>query len=159
MPPLKALIERYVGHGEGKWVDPFVGQSPFAGLCEYTCDLNPERTATHHMDSLEFLKSIQSETIDGVLFDPPYSPRQITESYGAVGIKAHTTDTQTSFYGLRKNEIGRICKIGAIAICCGWNTTGIGKKNGFELREILILCHGSAHNDTLITVEEKIRAA
>lgn len=155
MKPLTDMIERKLC--PGVWVDPFVGKSPFAHRCQMTNDLNPDVAATHHMDSLEFLKQIETYSVDGVLFDPPYSPRQITESYAAVGIKAHMQDTQTSFYGLRKNEIGRITKVGALAICCGWNSTGIGKKNGFELEEVLILCHGSAHNDTIITVERKVR--
>jgi DNA modification methylase len=32
----------------------------------------------------------------------------------------------------------------------------LGKTRGFELKRILIVAHGGSHNDTLVTVEEKI---
>ena len=41
-------------------------------------------------------------------------------------------------------------------ITFGWNSTGLGKKRGFEITRILIVCHGSMHNDTICTVEERI---
>ena len=44
---------------------------------------------------------------------------------------------------------------GGIVISCGWNTQGMGKQNGFEIIEILLVCHGGAHNDTIVTVERK----
>lgn len=33
---------------------------------------------------------------------------------------------------------------------------GIGKKNGFEIIEILLVAHGGMHNDTIVTVERKL---
>ena len=35
----------------------------------------------------------------------------------------------------------------------------MGKKRGFRIVEILDLCHGRHHNDTLIVVERKVRDA
>ena len=46
---------------------------------------------------------------------------------------------------------------GGIAISCGWNSIGMGKTHGFEIIEILLVCHGRAHNDTIVTVERKIQ--
>ena len=31
----------------------------------------------------------------------------------------------------------------------------MGIKRGFEIVEIMFLCHGACHNDTIITVEKK----
>lgn len=36
------------------------------------------------MDALEFLKLFDDESVDVVLFDPPYSPRQVKEIYDKV---------------------------------------------------------------------------
>ena len=44
-----------------------------------------------------------------------------------------------------------------IVITCGWNSGGIGKKYGFEIIEILLVPHGGWHNDTIITVEKKVK--
>jgi hypothetical protein len=46
---------------------------------------------------------------------------------------------------------------GGYAICCGWNSIGIGKKRGFKLIEVLLVCHGRLHNDTIVTVEQKVQ--
>ena len=42
-----------------------------------------------------------------------------------------------------------------IAICFGWNSMGFGLKRGYELLEVLMVPHGGAHNDTIVTVERK----
>lgn len=63
--------------------------------------------------------------------------------------------TQSSFWTNRKNACDRLLKNGGIAICCGWNTVGFGKERGYMLEEILMVCHGGAHNDTIVTVERK----
>ena len=44
-----------------------------------------------------------------------------------------------------------------MVISCGWNSCGFGKKLGFEIVEILLVCHGRTHNDTIVTVEKKIQ--
>jgi hypothetical protein len=151
--PVKELIEKNLTNGT--WADPFVRNSIFKDQMSFTNDLNPDFDATHHMDALEFLKTFDSESLDGVLFDPPYSPRQIAECYQGVGRRTTMQDTQASFWGNLKKEIGRIIKPGGHVITCGWNSGGCGKSNGFELIEVLLVPHGGWHNDTIVTVERK----
>ncbi len=150
--PINNLIKRHITNG--KWLDPFSRESPFANQC-ITNDLNPEVKADYHLEALEFLNMFEDNSIDGVLFDPPYSPRQISECYKNVGRKVHTKDTQSSFYGDRKKAVARVVKPNGIVICFGWNSGGIGKTNGFELIEVLLVASGGAHNDTICTVEIK----
>ncbi len=152
--PIAALIGRYIQNG-GRWVDPFARTSRFARFCEATNDLDPAMPTTHHMEALDFLRGMDDASADGVLFDPPYSPRQISECYQHVGRAVHTTDTQSSFYGDRKREVARIVRPGGVVLCFGWNSGGIGATNGFDLVEVLIVAHGGAHNDTIVTVERR----
>lgn len=151
--PIKQLIEKHLI--SGLWIDPFSRQSPFNSMC-VTNDLDEEFEADYHMESLEFLKKFECNSVDGVLFDPPYSPRQISECYKQVGRAVHMQDTQSSFYGDRKKEVARVVKKGGKVLCFGWNSGGIGKNNGFELIEVLLVPHGGAHNDTICTVEIKL---
>lgn len=151
--PIQELITRNLT--EGVWLDPFSRNSPFADRC-ITNDLNKEFKADYHLESLEFLKQFDDNYVDGVLFDPPYSPRQISECYKQVGREVHMTDTQSSFYGDRKREVARVIKTGGTVISFGWNSGGIGKSLGFEIIEILLVAHGGAHNDTICTVERKV---
>ena len=64
--------------------------------------------------------------------------------------------TQSSFWGNLKKEISRVVKPNGIVVSCGWNSGGIGKTNGFSIVEILLVAHGGWHNDTIVTVEQKI---
>lgn len=151
--PIKELIARHIS--EGIWVDPFSRDTPFKDAC-ITNDLADFNT-DFNIEALDFLKLFDDESVDGVLFDPPYSPRQIAECYKGVGRATYFHDTQSSFYGDRKNEVARIVKPGGKVLSFGWNTGGIGKTKGFDLIEILIVPHGGAHNDTLCTVETKTK--
>ena len=149
MKPVSDLLYRY---GVGKnWIDPFAGISSPA---EITNDLNPKRPTQFHLDAKDFI--IQLDKIySGVLFDPPYSLRQLKECYDSIGIGHVSYDDTTSFPNNIKDLLSPKIDIGGYAISFGWNTVGFGLHNGFELREILILCHGGKHNDTLVTVEQK----
>lgn len=152
--PIKVLILKYIS---GAWLDPFSRNSP-PEIVKYctTNDLSPDFEADFHMESLEFLNMFEGKELDGVLFDPPYSPRQISECYKGIGRTVHQSDTQSSFYGDRKKAAAKTIKVGGHAISFGWNSGGMGKSNGFEIAEVLLIAHGGAHNDTICTVERKI---
>lgn len=148
--PIKKLIDR---HLNGFSIDPFANNNQLAML---TNDIDPSFDTDRHMDALEFLKSLQDSTVNTVLFDPPYSPRQVSECYKRLGKTVNMQTTQASFWGNLKKEISRITASNGIVITCGWNSGGIGKKYGFEIIEILIVPHGGWHNDTIVTVEKKV---
>tara|TARA_Y100000356_G_C11260860_1_gene293410 strand:+ start:780 stop:1307 length:528 start_codon:yes stop_codon:yes gene_type:complete len=156
--PIRELIERYIKSPPiygGYILDPFVRNSVFKWDCSHTNDLNPEFEADYHEDALDFLQRWKDDDIHCVLFDPPYSPRQVSECYQNVGRTVTMKDTQASFWGDLKKEIGRIVKKNGVVISCGWNSGGMGKTNGFEIEEILLVPHGGWHNDTIVTVERK----
>ena len=60
-----------------------------------------------------------------------------------------------SYWAKCRKEIGRIIRPGGKVISFGWNSAGIGKKYSFEISRILLVAHGSQHNDTICTVEVK----
>lgn len=83
------------------------------------------------------------------------SPRQCSECYKSVGREVTSETTRASFWGNQKKEISRIVKPGGKVITFGWNSGGIGKTLGFEIKRILLVPHGGWHNDTICTVEVK----
>ena len=156
--PIKELIQDYIDSTwstDFRWIDPFVRNSPFKSRMFMTNDLNPDFEATTNVDAQLFLDTFKPDSVDGVLFDPPYSPRQITECYQNVGRVTTMEDTQSSFYSKLKKQIAVIVKDDGYVISLGWNSGGIGKTLGFEIQEILLVAHGGWHNDTIVTVERK----
>lgn len=149
---IRTLIDKYLKGGEFS-IDPFANTSKLAGI---TNDLNPEYDTNYHLDALDFLKKFESSSVDFVFYDPPYSLRQVSECYKNVGRKVTMETTQSSWRSKHIDEISRILSPGGIVMSFGWNSSGVGKKRGCKLIEVLMVCHGGSHNDTIVTVEERI---
>lgn len=153
--PIRVLLEEEMGSGmflRGTWCDPFAGRHSPA---QVTNDLNHAMPAKHHLEAHEFLRSQNNEQYDGVLFDPPYSQRQVSELYQSIGKEVLVEHTRMSFWSEAKNEVVRIVKPGGKVICCGWNSMGLGKNRGFAMKRVLLVPHGGSRNDTIVTVEIK----
>jgi len=152
--PIAELISRYV---EGDWIDPFAGYNSPATI---TNDINPDTPAMYHMKSPDFVNHvvniIRPESLNGCLFDPPYSLRQLKECYQSHGTDISYNDT-VKFYSDMKNKISNLIKPGGHCISFGWNSTGFGKSRGFEIVEILLVPHGGNRYDTIVTVEKKVQ--
>lgn len=153
IPPINALLKKYVTVGS-LIIDPFAGNNnQFATV---TNDLNPNYITDYHLDAYDFLKLFEKNSVDMVLYDPPYSPRQISECYKNYGIQVTQKTTSSKWRAKHLDKIAKILKPNGLLISFGWNTNGGGKKRNFEQLEILDVAHGGSHNDTLATVERKL---
>ena len=151
--PIKEFVERNIDGCE-------IIVDPFARNCKYgtvTNDLNPEFDTNYHMDALDFLKMFDDSSVDCVIYDPPYSPRQVSECYKGVGKEVTQETTQSSWRAKHLDEIKRILKPNGKALCFGWNSNGVGKTRGFELKQVLLVPHGGSKNDTICTMEIKTK--
>ena len=151
--PIKDLIGRYVNYvdlfnEEVVVVDPFANdmsiKETFTKKVKYVSnDLDTSYRTDYNLDATDFLKQIATESVDVLLYDPPCNTVDMTT-------------TQASYWGDQKKEIARIMKKGGTVITFGWNSGGIGKSNGFQISEILMVAHGGWHNDTICTVDVKL---
>lgn len=158
--PIHSLITKYkqicaggIGVEKLLIIDPFANDSKEANV---TNDLDTQFDTTYHLDALDFLKQFSDSSVDLILYDPPYSPRQVSECYKKLGKTVNMQTTQDSYWSNQKAEMARIVKKGGFVISCGWNSGGAGKKNGFEIEEILLVPHGGNHNDTIVVVDRKV---
>ena len=152
--PIKELISEEINLPDYKIIiDPFANDNKIATI---TNDINPECDTHYHFDAIDFLKMFHDNSVDVVLYDPPYSPRQVSECYKRFGKTVDMTTTQASYWSDQKKEISRIVRTGGKVITFGWNSGGIGQKYGFEITRILLVPHGGWHNDTICTVEVKV---
>ena len=150
--PVNDLIKKYL-YKNIISIDPFANSSSLATI---TNDIDTQYNTNYHLDALDFLKLFSNQSIDLVFFDPPFSPSQISRSYKKCDKSVNFQTTQNSFWSKLKQEISRVVKKDGVVITCAWNSGGIGKKYGFNIEEILLVNHGSWHNDTIIVVDKKI---
>lgn len=132
--PIKELLERYEYNKCGVWLDPF--PYPY------------KEDAQVYLKRCDFL-------VDGIVYDPPYSPRQVKECYESQGISDKYTNH--GYFAKVKDMIAKRIYLGGLCISFGWSSVGLGKNRGFEIIEIMLVSHGGGHNDTIVTVEKRIK--
>jgi hypothetical protein len=155
VPPIKDFVQSYLKNSKVS-IDPFARDKRWA---THTNDLNPSTKAEHHMDAEAFLHLLADTGVkaDLIIFDPPYSPRQISECYKSIGMEVGMKETQSALlYQRVRDAIMPVCTKDAIVLSFGWNTVGMGKGHGFEQIEIMLCCHGGAHNDTICLAERRL---
>jgi hypothetical protein len=155
VPPIGAFVKGYL-YASKVSCDPFARNKRWA---THTNDINPKTAAEHHMDAEDFLGMLWAKRVrcDLAIIDPPYSPRQISECYHEAGIKCGMKETQNAaLYSRVKNALVEVLTDNAIVLSFGWNSAGMGLRRGFRQIEIMIVCHGGAHNDTICTAEKRL---
>lgn len=149
--PIGEFVKHYL---RGVSVDPYARNKRWA---QYTNDLNPITTAEHHMDAVDFLCKLVADNVvaDVVIVDPPYSPRQVKECYDSIGLQMKQDDALLGKTRKRlKQAINAMVPVGGIVLTFGWNSVGMGPF--YEIEEILLVCHGSDHNDTICMAERRL---
>ena len=94
MRPVRQLLVRYIRSGT-RVLDPFAGNSLVGTR---TNDLNPLTRAQDHMEADDFFDKVRGEGVlyHVILFDPPYSPRQVQECYRGIRPQSHSKRHPTS---------------------------------------------------------------
>jgi hypothetical protein len=152
--PIGLFVQRYLAESKVS-VDPFARNKNWA---THTNDIDRNTSAQAHMDAEEFLTYLADHAVvaDLALFDPPYSPRQISEHYKAAGREVTTEDTQNGrLYRRVRDAIDRIVRPGGVVLSFGWQSMGMGIGRGYYPIEILLVPHGGGHNDTICIAERK----
>lgn len=145
--PIRELIYRHTASCTSI-VDPFAGQSVIA---HHRNDLGHGGVEAEPFVCALIAAGVRA---DAVLFDPPYSPRQIAECYKGIGRKATMQDTQGAvLYKRVRIALREILNPGGIALSFGWSSSGFGK--AWPTEEIMLVQHGGAHNDTICVVQRK----
>lgn len=158
MPPVEAFVRRYLSASECS-VDPFARNKRWASV---TNDLSPDTAAEYHMDAETFLREMaaQGRAFDLALFDPPYSPRQISECYKGIGLEVGMKETQNAaLYRRVRDALSLVLTPDATVLSFGWNSNGMGKTRGWEIVETLLVAHGGGHNDTICIAERPVMRA
>ena len=156
IPPIGGFVKSYLRKSQIS-VDPFARNKTWFN---FTNDLNPKTSAEYHMDAEAFLLMLgeRGTQADLIIFDPPYSPRQIKECYEGFGREVTNKDTQNgALYNRVRRAIDPILAPNGYVLSFGWNTQGMSHITGLDytIEEIVLVCHGVARNDTICMAEKK----
>ena len=141
---LKLWVERYC---VGKVLNLFAGKTKL-NIDEFRVDSNKEMVADWYGDAFDFIKTTKMK-FDTVILDPPYSLRKSYEKYKGHYVGSNWTKI--------KKHLSRIINMGGRVISFGYNSQGMSRSAGFKKIAICLVCHNGDHNDTIVTVEEKIQ--
>lgn len=152
--PIGDFVNRYLAQSKCS-VDPFARNKRWA---THTNDLNPNTEAEHHLEATDFLELLieRGVKVDLAIFDPPYSLTQVSRSYQDMGLKFKGKENPTGGFPKARTAISKLITPGGYCLSFGWNSVGMGKKNGFEIEEILLVCHGGNRNDTICLAERRL---
>lgn len=152
--PIGAFVKKYL-QGSRHSLDPMARDNAWATV---TNDINPETQAQYHEPADKFISRLVAakKHFDLIIFDPPYSLAQLKMSYRHVGQDLTKEETPLiNRWTLEKNMMAMLQRRGDIFLNFGWSSYGMGKTRGYEIKEILLVCHGAGHNDTICIAEVK----
>jgi len=140
--------------------DPFSNNKTVRrqGTTLITNDLNPKFDSTYNMEANDFgeLMEREGKMFDLILFDPPYSLRQLKDHYEGIGQKLPHWQT-LHMWKRCKDALAKCLAPGGMVISFGWHSTGFGRYRGLEKKEVHVLCQSGRDDryDLLVTVERK----
>jgi len=134
----------------------FVGKLPNC----ISNDLNPEYDTDYNLEFQQFARVMHMKQVafDLVVFDPPYSLRQLKDCYDGIGKDLKLWQTN-NMWGVGKNFLSHHMPVGSIVISLGWTTAGFGRKRGFEKKAVHVF-EQSAREDrysVFVVVEQKVQ--
>jgi len=171
-PHIRKIIDRVLNDvmydtcGNALVIDPFARESFTRNLPScITNDLNTEFNTDYNLEFKEFAQALQGRfiscahpPIDLVLFDPPYSLRQLKDCYNGIGKDLDLWQTH-NMWKEGKDILASMMRPGSYAISLGWTTSGFGKNRGFEKREVHVFEQAAREDrySLLLTVEQKVQ--
>lgn len=167
-PHIKKIILKYINKIiidmdgiQPSICDPFRNkQKRIQGTKLISNDLNPDFDTTYNLEACDFGELCEREGFgfNLVLFDPPYSLRQLKEQYENIGHKLKKWQTN-NMWGRCKDSLARCVYPGGYVISLGWHTHGFGKHRGFEKVEVCVFEQAGSPDryDLLLTVEKKVQ--
>jgi hypothetical protein len=142
-PKIKEWVE---SRCKGNVLNLFAGKIKLK-VKEIRNDIDKTMIAHSYKDAYNFVKEWIGIKFDTILLDPPYAYRKAMELYNG---------NYTSKFNLIKEELPRILNANGIIIVFGYHSVFMGKKRGFETKEICLINHGGAQHDTIAIVEGRI---
>ena len=109
-------------------------------------DIDQDRDADLHVDVCNIADELEPESIDTVVYDPPFSQNQANRSYDG---------QQVGDDALAKRQFDEILRPGGRVIQFGFSTTCMPMSMGYEREEVAVWNTLGRMNDYLSVVDKK----
>lgn len=166
-PHIRKILDKFINQkmfetdGDAIMIDPFARASFTNDYPNFiTNDLNRNFKTDYNFEFKDFC-SLWDESvcapIDLVLFDPPYSLRQLKDCYENIGHDLPLWQTQRPWNdGL--DLLAKWMAPRALFISLGWNTQGMGTARGFQKLAIYNFeqSGGAPRHNIQLTIEVKM---
>lgn len=107
------------------------------------------------MDALEAARTFENNSIDIIIFDPPFSSRMDADKYNEVG--AASLWTNPKYISDLGKEMNRILTTNGLIIKCGFNSNKPYPE--LNLEKLYISHYGACRNDMLVSVWRKVETS
>ena len=125
-----------------------------------TNDLNDMMPTNFNLEFAEFalMMAELGKEFDLVLFDPPYSLRQLKDCYDNIGFQLEQWQTQKP-WSRGKDILAPLVKPGGYVISFGWHSHGFGTHRGFAKKAVYVFesMGREERYDTIMTIERKVQ--
>jgi hypothetical protein len=137
------LMETYYG----------MGCDPFARNCQlatFTNDLDENTMADENKPAIEFLQQFETDSMDYVIFDPPFSQRQSDDHYDGIGNNLYASDGKMISDCL--DEAARIIKPHGYLLKFGYNCNTFHHNMVLVKLWIIQKVHRTHNNSTIVSL-------
>lgn len=142
------ICSSLVKNMDGSIIDPFARNCKWGTIRN---DMDDSiKTVHYHLESLDFMKLMKTNSAKMVLFDPPFSKSQ-SKKYSVGDTNLYCTGDGR--IGKLMKEIERVLKPGGILLKLGYNSSKPSKN--FDLLEIIVVNFGGTRNDVIVSIWKK----
>lgn len=116
--------------------------------CEFVRnDIDESVDADTHVDVREIHHEHPAESFDSAILDPPFDPGRAAKLYEGW----HGQE-----YCHARDAVAELVRPGGTVVELGWNSYGLGDKDGWERKAHYLFAQASFKGDVHLTIDEKI---
>ena len=145
----KMVRDAVLDHVEGRVLNACAGETKLEKRgCEFVRnDINEEIDADLHVDVRELHHHFDAGSFDAAILDPPFDPGRAAKLYEG---------WHGSEYAPARDAVGELVRPGGTVVELGWNSYGLGDKDGWERVAWYIYPQASFKADIHLTVDRRI---
>lgn len=145
----KMVRDVVLDHVHGRVLNACAGETNLQKRgCEFVRnDIDEDRDADTHVDVREVHHHYESGSFDSAILDPPFDPGRAAKLYEGWHGQEYCT---------ARDAVGEVVRPGGTVVELGWNSYGLGDKDGWKREAWYVYPQASFKGDVHLTVDRRI---